>query len=352
VTQRQKICSRVFSWIALVAVIQAQVLGLSCASKRSVSRGMSQAEKIVADTLIQSALIPVQNAIVWTIDEKGQTASYWLRGNAVRIEYAGARADLVIPLDGALWKWRETEKLKPLCDCDAWRIDDWQGECPEKEDPASIVEVDMVDLVSSNETALYRPLRAGLESDFQLSELSVEISPAASVGPYLFVKYKEEGDFCRTDRAYLNEGYFVFDLKNGETIEILSDADKEKIKASEQRPASNSAQGKPGSAGDLSGLDLLAVEPRYDAAFNLRVFYMFGAKSAGERADTANQISYSESVSAQGETIPEALAPFAVPPAVVNAFAKGAFGVYPGGWSLVAGSDEQLAHIWTAFSGQ
>ncbi|MCP4599605.1 MAG: hypothetical protein GY847_03540 [Proteobacteria bacterium] len=310
-------------------------------------------QEIVAAAVLNAALTPIQNAVVWTTDETGQRISYWLRGNASRIEFVAARANLVIPSQEALWSWEETEIPVPLCDCNAWQIQKFEGDCPEAEDPAYRMHVQLVDRISEEEIELYPEPDIHMEEQFELKEYSSEIIPIASVGPYLFARYDEQGQNCSSDRSSQSSSFIVFDLVSRSTVEIINVEEQEKIEESERETAFELIRAdRLAAVRNASDLELLAIEPRYNVGLNLIVSYRFGVEAVHDVSDKTWSTTYSGSVLVPAATLPAKLVPFTLPPAVAHAFALGTPTAEYRGWNIVVGSEEQVSKLLTAFAMQ
>ncbi len=314
------------------------------------AKSSGKTQQLLLLTILDAAETPVYNAMYWTTNDAGEQTSYWLRGNALQVEFVAARADLVIPWKKTLWLLEKTETPLSLCDCDAWKINRFEGECPETDDDALETVVLLVDRMSGQEIQLFSSAETMRDAPFEFSEYHAEATPIGSVGPYLFMQYNEQGRGCMDEHQYQSSEFVVFDLETMTVADILSGVEKERIVEKEQGVAFRQMQ-----ADDLadvshaSDLDLVAIEPRYSQSAGLTVTYRFAADAVHDNEEGTWHSDFTGSVLVPADRVPISLQPFIIPPAVVSVFASGIQGTRQSGWSIIAGSPEEISGLWNAF---
>ncbi|MCP4674054.1 MAG: hypothetical protein GY854_00740 [Deltaproteobacteria bacterium] len=309
-------------------------------------------QQLLLLSILNTAQTPVQNAMYWTTNDAGDQISYWLRGNALQVGFVATRADLVIPWRNALWFLEETETPLTLCDCTAWKINNFEGECPETDGDAFGIAIHLVDRISGEEVQLLSSAETS-NAPFRFSEYHAEATPIASVGPYLFMQYKEKGEGCRDNRQYQSSEFLVFSLETMEVVDILSSAEEEQIAEKEQIVAFEQIQADELAAvRHASDLGLVAIEPRYSQSAALSVTYRFATDAVHDSDEGTWHADFTGSVLVPAVGVPISLQPFIIPPAVVSVFASGIPGTRQSGWSIIAGSPEEISGLWNAFSTQ
>ncbi len=307
-------------------------------------------QEILATIILNAALTPVNDTVLWTEDEEGRVASYWLRGNANRIDIAVMREDLVIPVEGALWFWRETTIPVTLCDCAAWEIAGFDEPCPEAEDMGQSTKIHLVDRVSGEELELLPEDSAANDRELVFSAFRGEAVPIGSVGPYLFVRFEEQGSTCDNEGNHLRRSYVTLDLVKREIVDIVTHTEREKIDEIERQNAFDHMRADQlASVSDPSDLELVGVEPMYGAGGGFGILYRFDAQAVHAPEQEAWRSTYSGTVSVPATRIPSLLEAYVIPPPVVNVFSISTPNITCKGWNVVTVTDERLSELWKAF---
>ncbi len=293
---------------------------------------------------------PIQDAVVWTIDKDQQIWSHWLKGSGNSMEMMATRPGLSLPWGDSMWLWQPVEHEQLLCDCDAWQILTDERECPEGVEPALRQSAQLVDLVSRQVKDVVPLKELPDEAWIQLGELNGQLVPIASVGQYLFVAQREEGQGCDARFWSFTNQVVVIDLEQQQAVPMVTAEELERIRTREQRVAFEELQHD--SIRSADELQLSGIIPFYDQQEGLRVSYQFTSRLAPE-ATTTHAESVQRAVTIPAAELPMKLAPFADVPPIVQAFALAVWQdgrTYFGGWVPVVGSVDRIQSLFTAFS--
>ncbi len=310
----------------------------------------NRTKKLLALLAIDQISAPKQEVVVWTEDHNGHFASTWLLGNGAEISFAATVPTLIIPKGEALWEWQTIVEPIPLCDCQAWAVQEHRGDCPTLYASAELMQAQLVDRVTTAQVELTSISEQFADEDVQFGEFHADITPVSLIGPYLFVQYGRESVGCTPSHHSKTNGFLVFDLENRESITILSDAEKEKLIEVEQNAAFGLMQSdRLLHVNDASDIALTLIEPRYDPFSGITVSYGFSYQTLLNTRDDAQAALYSRTIQVPATTIPQALTPYASIPPVVAVFALNTPNTILRGWALVEGTPENRAILRAAF---
>jgi hypothetical protein len=304
----------------------------------------------------EMASSPVQNMVVWTVNEQGEKRSYWVRGSRAGLEIIAARDGVVMPWNQTAWLLEETEIDVQLCDCRAWELLQFQGDCPLAVDPAHRPRISLVNLTTEQKIALLPLHEPDLETQPLAGEILSFTNLVASLGNYLFLLNKEQTKTCDGASIPQADEILIFDLENQKFATLLGDEEQEKLKHAEQTTAFEQVRSE--LLSDMRGpndLALTGITPWYNDKNELRITYGFTARASFDtKGDPqAPQSSYSQLIEVQSASIPRALLPYSAVPAIVRVFAATAPAMNRariGGWFPVMGAPDEIAALLSAFA--
>ncbi len=300
------------------------VLMLSCASP---------SEKFLTGLALSDAMSPAMSAVVWIEDESGTKTSYWIQGKNYEFGIVAMHPELVFPIGESLWRWQESEVVLPLCDCRAWGLQNFKGACPDTLETASRTVILFTNLNTEEEEIL----ELGPQIDFnradKIVEFHSEVELVASVGPYLFIRYREEAYACIAGDSLRTQGFIVFDMETRQVTDILSDSERKQIAENEQKTAFElMSDDNLVSVRDVEELELAEIVPSYHPTYGAALSYQFSKSISFQGKGGETNASYSRQISVPAQTLPNPLVPFLVIPHVVHSFMINTTDTRFGGW--------------------
>jgi hypothetical protein len=309
------------------------VLVLLVACDKGSPGPRSAAEKMAAGIAIGDAMAPIQEVAVWVVDRQGRPSSYWVRGKFSAMGVIAASPGFLMPVGSALWQWQVREEPVTLCDCRAWEAEQFKGDCPGKLDVGIRQTIALVDRVTGEEVLLPPGPGLALEEGQELSEFQTDVKLIASVGPYLFIRTREEGLLCGSTHNQTVDGFLVFNMETREPVELLTEWERAGIAENEQQAAFELARGDNlASVDSPEDLALKAIVPGFTMGHGLTLFYEFSVSATFAESDGRPYASYTRQISVPAQQVPAALLPFMVLPALARQFVLDAPGVTLGGW--------------------
>jgi hypothetical protein len=273
------------------------------------------------------------SAVVWIEDESGKKTSYWIQGKNYEFGIVAMHPELVFPIGESLWLWQENEVVLPLCDCNAWRLQDFKGACPDTLETGSRTVILFTNLNTGEEETL----EIGPNIDFsradKIGEFSSEVELLASVGPYLFIQYREEAYTCMAGDSLQTQGFIVFDMETRQVTDILSDSERKKIAENEQKTAFEiMSDDNLVSVRGAEDLELTGIIPSYHPSYGAAISYQFSKSVELQGRGGEKSGAYSREISVPARTLPKTLMPFLLIPHVVHSFMINTYDTRFGGW--------------------
>jgi hypothetical protein len=300
---------------------------------------------------------PVHDAVIWTQDDQGERQSHWVRGSRAGMQLIATRPGLIMPWNQTVWMYHASVIDVPLCDCRAWEVLEFQGECPVAEEPGQRVRVTLEDLSTPKQVDLL-PVEDFDEQDrARLGEISADTRPIASLGKYLFLLNREQGRTCEGVSRSWSDELLVVDLETQSFTSLLSDEELEQVEQVEQVAALDHMRS------DLLGhikapgdLELFGVMPSFNGQSELTITYHFTALSSFEAEVGAptSQSRYVQSIAVPAKSIPRALVPYGTVWPIVRAFAISVGSndrIQIGGWFPIIGTPDELNALLRVFAG-
>ncbi len=329
------------------------ILAASCGSKPT--RPGSPGEALAISLALKDELEGTHEAVVWLYGPDGTPQTHWIKRSAVGIASIVVRNDLVIPTEGALWRFPEIENPE---DIDAIEIvdlvsgeshllvldEDAVEEGDDDEDTGSTEGPDAGDTDSEisapppTESAESEDTDTAVDESCAITVVQSNLAVIASMGPYLFVRFEERTYDCEETLVILEDRFATFDITDGSRVDILTEAELEPLlELDDVRELAREGT-----------VNLMGIVPFFSPGFDLRLTYHFAAKRI-YIADDGVRHSMVSSVQVPARALPAALVPHALIPDFVCAFSLTAPGHTPGGFWLVNGTPEQVASQLGAF---
>jgi hypothetical protein len=193
-------------------------------------------------------------------------------------------------------------------------------------------------LFTNLDTGEEEKLELGPQIDFgradKIGEFGSEVELVASVGPYLFIRYRERGYSCVAGQSLQTRGFVVFDLEAMQVTDILSDSERKRIAENEQKAAFEIiSEDNLVSVLGPEELELTEIVPTYHPSYGVALTYQF---SKSVTFEGQNSGAYLRQISVPAQTLPKKLIPFLLLPQVVHNFMINTMDTQFGGWIPVA----------------
>jgi hypothetical protein len=309
----------------------------------SDTTGAAQADSAVAEAAPPPppADPPGTAYLAWSADSaRAETA--WLRDDGT---VAATRPQLVIAAGGGLWAWTRRMQLVDGTDCACIErrmardpsldeADPPRGLCPTVGRAPALA---AVDLLSGRKAPLLGP-PTGVSGGEPLLQ---DLTPIASVGPYLFAEGWLWSYSCGANHGNSSHEFPVFDLANGaRRVEVVR-GDTFRLLAPQVRRARQLLSEPGRAATPLQQFSLTAVEPRWRATGMLEVGYRFAADACWACGDE-HASGYFASERVPGP-VPLLLAAWASAPAAVRRYWSAHPPLEHAGWSRIPAADAPRA---------
>ncbi len=292
---------------------------------------------------LHEELEPAQEALVWTLSQTGKASTYWVKNDVTGVRLTASRPDLALPQGDALWQMQEAGTddvdfvtFEDLVTGDKFRI--YLDEEAAREAEKDTDEADGGAPSDTDSDLENRPAEDSEDQPCVPQSIQSLPLPLVSVGPYLFLKWKEELDECDGAPTLKQDRYTVVDLSRGEEAEILSDKEQEALR-------DNSDVRAMGDDGKYAG-----TVPFYNPAFGLSFVHIFAEEST-EVSDEGETQRFANTVQISDNAVPEKLKNFYLPPDLVQAFGLSLPDETLGGFVAVEGSAETIEKQLKAFAG-
>jgi hypothetical protein len=280
--------------------------------------------------------------LVWSIDPAdtvgvGQTA--WIDGEG---RVVARRPGVYVAGGGAVWAWTKGTKPARGGDCDCLEENDFaeDAQCP-KTAPVGVA--DLVDALGGRRIALLEVPTSNEQIDYsQMEPPEQDAWPVGGVGPYLLMERSIYMYGCGAHGSVSVE-WSVYDLRTGDTVALLDNAEVEAATAREGAAAlAELRKEMTEDEAAVREVEMTAVETRWTAEGALRVGYQFTTGACYACSDGIWS-SYSRSLVVPAPTLPRPLAPYARAPEAVRRYWASSPPGERAGWSEVDAPDVAAA---------
>jgi hypothetical protein len=311
---------------------------------KNQGRGLEDIDGLAAGTALAMSDVDVRDILFWSLSDKGEPVTAWVRGTSFEFHILATRPGLVLPVPGSLVSLVETTSPVALEAClgpqDHGSLKDLPGEARS---------LRFVDLLSGQTREVYAPEvppSAGIE-DFDARAV-----PIASVGMTVVLRIQEDLVRCATGMSSRRVEVLAFDAGSGQPVELFSAAEEEALQARDKAAAFELLRGnralRAKGPGDLSLRDL---ELRLSGRRGLMLSYLF---TQGDEGVEASGVRHSSALSASvpARTVPAIFAPsLAVPPLMVRLLETlPDLEIY--GWAPILANGADLPALFAAFAGR
>ncbi|MBN2805001.1 MAG: hypothetical protein JXR91_18035 [Deltaproteobacteria bacterium] len=316
------------------------LISITSCQKNILPEGIDPAQAIAAGMVI-SASESTGRYIVWAETEKIKPVTFLVEGNSSDASVKASADGLFIIASKNLYKLQEITKSVQLCDCNAFKKNNYEGKCPPSDKNIQIDYPQLTD--SKNSTNLNIGDNALFEKDLSaFKNYKLNFLPLAQVGIYLFTSYSEYIESCDSENNKWESGYFVLNIESGKIESILSKDEREWIFEHEQKTAAKTLEME-----NSKDLNLTVIEPVFTFAGLFLNLHFSTESFFNVLESTSTTLNKETVITANG--LPEKLLPFKDVPSFLNNMAFSDSNTKIGGWSTLTGRADETDLIKEIF---
>ncbi|MBN2342660.1 MAG: hypothetical protein JXX29_16575 [Deltaproteobacteria bacterium] len=323
------------------------VFGLAFCGCAKINSASDNRSRNVTAALLLEEESPMEQVIMWSKTDDNIYQSALLSGNEDETTLLAKVPGIVIHSANQLHRTDASEYNLALCDCAKWEETGFDGGCPAQLHTASGTRLTVTTLalegMDTNEQEIPPPMdllpipvaeteQHRITSFYQSAEIT------GSIGPYLFVRYRQEVSLCNDNNEIKESGFRVFNLDTRAEEYPLSEDEQRSIEEKQKKEAMETISNSTGFTHVTENdVRLAQIHPIFINGIGFGLGYEFEARSKMNTNEN-NWHDYSKTVTVQADAIPKKFEPYVIAPAPIRRVQLSGH-LTPGGWSNVTGND-------------